>query len=184
MIDWLLVNDKWATLQLYSRRGQSYIQYTRNKNGNEMTLCFLVTRTRGDLRYTLNMLFWKWEQTTTRSICVVLSKVDRGVPLVEHEPLTFPWHFWVGFVLYFIGFLCSILSTIIYHFSFCHCIDIHITASDNPFSIFKRFSVKQQSTGNMSLQSDTICWLCAMQSLILLLNHASLSEKQQKRPMI
>jgi hypothetical protein len=109
-----------------------------------VTLCFLVTRTRGDLRYTLNMLFWKWAQTTTHSICVVLSKVDRGVPLVEHEPLTFPWPFWVGFVLYFIGFLCSILSTIIYHFSFCHCIDIHITASDNPFSIFKRFSVKQQ----------------------------------------
>ena len=129
-------------------------------------------------------VFWKWSQKTTRSI----SKVVRGVPLVEHEPLTIPRH--LSSTPFELGSFCI---SLVFSVVFCPFVlfllvivltVLQITASDYPFGIFKRFSVKQQSTCNISLQSDTICWLCAMQSLILLLNDTRLSENQKTIPIM
>ena len=90
-----------------------------------------------------------------------MSKVVRGMPLVEHEPLTIPRH--LSSTPFELGSFCI---SLVFSVVFCPFVlfllvivltVLQITASDYPFSIFKRFSVKQQSTGNMSLQSNTMC---------------------------
>ena len=156
MIDCLLVIDKWAILRLYSCRGQFNNKYTRNKSGNRMNYVILL-----HLQKKIWDILWtcvlKVVTKTTRSI----SKVVRGLQLVEHEPLTIPRH--LSSTPFELGSFCISLVFSVVFCPFCLFLLVialtvlQITASDYPFSIFKRFSVKQHSTCSISLQSDTTC---------------------------